>query len=87
MVYKRGILAKNSFYLYNSVNLENVQCESYKLFSLGQNEDYSPGHSISDSTEKLLQRYKVGGWGQNKCDFGEWGVQAIKHIIFAECFC
>lgn len=38
-----------------------MQCESYKLFSLGQNEDYSPGYSISDSAEKLLQRCKVGG--------------------------
>ena len=25
-------------------------------FYLGQNEDYSPGDSISDSSEKLLQR-------------------------------
>ena len=51
-----------------------MQCESYKLFSLWQNEDYSPGHSISDSTEKLLQRYKVGG-----------GVSINVILVNAEC--
>ena len=65
----------------------NVRVTSCFLWGKMNRTQYSPGHSISDSTEKLLQRYKVGGWGQNKCDFGEWGVQAIKHIIFAECFC
>ena len=38
-------------------------------FYLGQNEDYSPGGNISDSSEKLLQRGR--GEGQYICDFGE----------------
>ena len=50
-----------------------------KLY-LGQNEDCSLGDSISDSSEKLLQR--GGGEGQYLCDFGEGGVHAIKHIFF-----
>ena len=39
------------------------QCESCELFYLGQNEGYSPGESISESFEKLLQRGMVGGGG------------------------
>ena len=49
---------------------------------MGQNEDYSPGDSISESSEKLLQR--VWGQRQYRCDFGEGGVHAVKHIVFAE---
>ena len=52
---------------------------------MGQNEDYSPGHSISNSSKKLLQR--GGGEGQYRGDFGEGEVRAIKHIIFAKGFC
>ena len=37
---------------------------------LGANEDWSPGHSISDSREKLLQRCVCEG-GQYLCDFDE----------------
>ena len=41
---------------------KKVQCESCELsFFLGQNENYSLGDSISDSSEKLLQR----GWGED----------------------
>ena len=54
-------------------------------FYLGQNEDYSPEDSISDSSEKLLQRGK--GEGQYICDFSEGGVYEIQHIFFAEGFC
>ena len=43
---------------------------------MGQNEDYSPGDSNSDSSEKLLQRGR-GQEGQYICDFGEGGVHAI----------
>ena len=41
-----------------------------------QNEEYSPGISISDISEKL--------WGncQYVCDFGQRRIQAIKHIFF-----
>ena len=36
---------------------KKVQCESCELsFFLEQNENYSLGDSISDSSEKLLQR-------------------------------
>ena len=44
----------------------------------------SPGDSISDNSEKLLQRDM--GEGQDKCDFGEWRVRAIKHIFFFKMF-
>ena len=47
---------------------------------LGQNEDCNLGDSISDSSEKLLQR--GGGEGQYLCDFGEGGIHVIKHIFF-----
>ena len=50
-----------------------------------QNEDYSSGDSISDSSEKLLQR--GGRGGQNIYDFREGGDHAIKHMIFAEGCC
>ena len=42
---------------------KNPQCEICELFYLGQNEGYSPGDSISESFEKLLQRGMVGGEG------------------------
>ena len=52
-------------------------------FYLGQSEDFSPGDSISDSSEKLLQR--DSGEGQYIFDFGEGGrVHAIKHIFFLQ---
>ena len=54
--------------------------ELWVKFYLGQNEDYSLGDSISDSSEKLLQ--KGGGEGQYIYDFGEGEVHAIKHIYF-----
>ena len=54
----------------------NVRVLSYIL--LGQNEDYSPRDSISDSSEKLLQR------GRGKVSihliFMKGGLHAIKHI-------
>ena len=43
--------------------------ELWIKFYLGQNEDYSPGDSTSDSSEKLLQR--IEGEGQYMCDFRE----------------
>jgi len=49
-----------------------------KLY-LGQREGYSPGNSISDSSEELLQRGK--GEGQYICDFGEGGYGAVKHTF------
>ena len=67
--------------LFACVDLKNnAQHESFELFYLRQNEDYSPGDSSSDSSEKLLQRDR--GNGQHICDFGQGGVQAIKHIFF-----
>ena len=46
---------------------------------MGQNEDYSPGDSISDSSEKLLQRGMREG--QYICDFCGGGIHAIKHFL------
>ena len=64
---------------------KKAQHESSELICYVQNEDYSPGDSISDSSEKLLQR---GGWGgQYICDSREGEDHAIKHRIFAEGCC
>ena len=47
---------------------------------MGQNEDYSPGGSISDSSKILIQRGK--GECQYICDFGEGGGTCNKaHIL------
>ena len=46
----------------------------------GQNEDYSPGDSVSNSSEKLLQRGQ--GEGQCICESGDGEIHAIKHIFF-----
>ena len=43
------------------------------------------GDSISGNSEKLLQRGRREG--QYICDFGEGGVDVIKHIFFAEGHC
>ena len=43
--------------------------ELWVKFYLGQNEDYSPGDSFSDSTEELLQRSREEV--QYICNFGE----------------
>ena len=48
-------------------------------FYWGQNEDYSPEDSISDSSEKLLQRGKEES--QYLCDFGEGGVHTTKYVV------
>lgn len=63
-----------------SLYTENsAQCESFESnFFGGQNEDYSPGDGISDSTVKLLQTV---GNKQCICDFCEMGVHAIKYIF------
>ena len=64
-----------------TVNLKNAQCESCELsFIWGKNEDYSPGDSTSDNSEKLLQRSR--GEDHYMCDFGKGEVRAIKHIFF-----
>ena len=44
-----------------------------------QNENYRPGDSISDISEKLLQRGRRES--QYICDLGERGVCAMKHIF------
>ena len=64
---------------------KNTMWNFWAKFYLGQNEDYSPGDSISESSEKLLQRGGCGG--QNIYDFREGGDHAIKHMIFAEGCC
>ena len=53
--------------------------EDYVKSYVRQNEDYSLGHSISDSSEKLLQRGRRES--QYICDLGERGVCAIKNIF------
>ena len=54
--------------------------ELWVEFYVGQNEDYSPGDSISESSEKLLQRSK--GECQYIWNSGEGEVHAIKHFFF-----
>ena len=63
---------------------KNTHCESWVKSYLGQSEDYSPGDSTSDSSEKLLQRGR--GEGQYIPNFGERGMHAIQQIFFAEAF-
>ena len=48
---------------------KTAQCKSCELsFIQRLTEDYSPGDSLPDSSEELLQR---GRWrGQYTCDFG-----------------
>ena len=58
--------------------------ELWVKFYLGQNEDYSPGDSISDSSEKLLQR--GGGKVRVLYDFSEGGTCSQAHIL-AEAYC
>ena len=55
---------------------------AYVKLYLGQNEDCSPGDSISDSLEKLL----LGGRGEGQyiCDFGEGGVHCNQAHIFLQ---
>ena len=65
------------------VNNNNNKCTMWVLrvkFYLRQNENCSPGDSISDSSEKVLQRSRVKG--QCICDFGEGGIHTIEHIFF-----
>ena len=50
-----------------------------KLFE-GQNEDHMLGDSISESSEKLLQRSNEEG--EYMHNFGERRIEAIKHIFF-----
>ena len=46
---------------------------------MGQNEDYSPGDSLSDGSDKLLGRGSRGG--QYTCDFSEERhVQSSTHF-------
>ena len=52
---------------------------------MGQNEDYSSGDSISDSSEKLLQRGK--GEGQSVLyDFSEEGTCSQTQILAQDCY-
>ena len=55
--------------------LSSGRCTVWEMwikFYLGQNEDSSPGDSISENSEKLLQR---ASGGRSVCDFSEGGVQ------------
>ena len=54
--------------------------ELWVKFYLGQNENYSLGDSISESSEKLHQ----SGRGEGQCLWGcgEGGVYAIKNTFF-----
>ena len=52
-------------------------CKFLIKFYLEQNEDYSLGDSISDCSEKLLQRVREEG--KYVCDFSEERVHKIKY--------
>ena len=68
-----------------TVDREKNVHESCELRFCRVNEDSSLGDSVSDNSEKLLQR----GRGKVQCiaDFGGGGVIAIRHIFFAEDHC
>lgn len=48
------------------------------LTHLGVNEDFSPGGSMSNSPEKLLQK---GSGEVSMCDLGEGGMHAVTYIF------
>ena len=64
-------------------------CEFLIKFYLEQNEDYSLGDSISDCSEKLLQRVREEG--KYVCDFSEERVHKnqtfFSNFFFEEGFC
>ena len=67
------------------VNWGEKKCttwDSWLKFYLGQNEDYSPGDSISDSSEKLSQRGR-GGRSVLYMTLVKGGMRSQAHI-FAE---
>ena len=67
--------------------------EWWVKFYLEKNEEYSPGDSISESFEKLLQRGMGGGGGGGGGAVNidvilvKGGIHAIKDIYFAEGYC
>ena len=63
-----------NFFKKSSVDLKNMYDLKVERFLEGQeegNEDYSPGDSISDSSEIPFQRSR--GEDQYMCDFSEGG--------------
>ena len=60
-------------------NKKSIMWELWVKFYLRQNENYSPGFSLSDISEELL--WKVGKGGQYICDFSEGGYEkSSKHF-------
>ena len=53
-------------------------------FYLGQNEDSRPGDSISENSEKLLQR---DSGGKSVGEFGEGGVQCNQAFALQKVSC
>ena len=73
-------------FLWSSISLKKWTAWQLSVkFYLGQNEDYSSGDSMSDSSKQLLQRARKEG--QYICSFGEGGAHAIKYLFFVEVFC
>ena len=64
--------------------MDNFRVMSYVLY-LGQNEDCSPGGSISDSSETLLQRGSGGRSIYKVLVKGEFNT--IKHSFYKSVFC
>ena len=65
--------------------MHDLKVENYVLFNTAdESADLRPGHSISDNSEKLLQR----GRGKRRyiSDFGKGWVHAIKHVFFCRKF-
>ena len=66
--------------------VDRKRCTTWELcvkFYLGQNEDCSPGGSISDSSERLLQS---GSRGRQYIRFGEGGVEHHEALMFQRLF-
>ena len=67
--------------------LSSGRCTVWEMcikFYLGQNEDSSPGESISENSEKLLQR---ASGGRSVCEFGEGGIQWNQALTLQKDFC
>ena len=76
----KNITQSVNFFKYTVSTEKKIQHLSCGLSFGGQIEEYSPGDSTLDNSEKLLQ--KDCGEGQYMCDFADGRVHVIKHNFF-----
>ena len=81
---KRHLEGSFVFQTFLSTKNKNVYYELRVKFYLGQNQDYSPGERISDSSEKLLQRV---GERSVLCMILVKGGRCSQAHLLAEAYC